>query len=420
MKGYRTLWMLAMALYFAVPLWAGNGVNSPYTRYGFGQLSHMETGFNKAMGGVGVGIWKNNRINLLNPASYASVDSLTFLMDIGMSLQNTNFAENGVKLNARNTTFDYFVVQFRLMPKLGFTLGYMPFSNIGYDRSYSEVINQEDENIVTNRYYGDGGLHRVVAGLGWNFMKGLSIGADISYIYGDLYHYVYNQYSDTQTGTRTKQYVAELSTFKLDLGVQYHHVLGKHGVTLGVTYGGGTTFDDKAYVIDVMGSSAAIDTVSTYRFRIPMSFGAGVSYCYDERLTIAADYTVQQYGQSDFFGMPGADMYRAMIGVEYRPQRLDRNIFRRSFYRAGVYCNTSHFLMGDAKNGYHNGPKEYGMSLGIGLPITNGWNNRSVVNVSGQLVRVEPPLPGLVAETSLRLNIGVSFNEKWFDKWRVD
>ena len=78
---------------FTLPIWAENGMNSPYTRYGFGQLSTLEVGANKGMSGTGIGLQNNSQINLLNPASYASVDTLTFLMDIGVSLHNTNFAE---------------------------------------------------------------------------------------------------------------------------------------------------------------------------------------------------------------------------------------------------------------------------------------------------------------------------------------
>ena len=110
-------------------------MNSPYTRYGFGQLSAMETGANKGMGGTGIGVSNSSQINMLNPASYAAVDTLTFLFDVGMSLHNTNFAEGGVRMNARNSTFDYFAMQYRLTPKLGMTVGMTPFSNIGYNFS---------------------------------------------------------------------------------------------------------------------------------------------------------------------------------------------------------------------------------------------------------------------------------------------
>ena len=90
MNKYRFFAILSIIV-CTLPIWAENGMNSPYTRYGFGQLSSMSVGANKGIGGTGIGLQNSSQINLLNPASYAAVDTLTFLMDIGMSLHNTNF-----------------------------------------------------------------------------------------------------------------------------------------------------------------------------------------------------------------------------------------------------------------------------------------------------------------------------------------
>ena len=143
---------------------AQSGSNSPYTRYGFGQLSDQAFGNSKAMGGIAYGLRNGLQINVANPASYSAVDSLTFLFDAGMSLQNANFKEGNVKTNAKNSTIDYIAMQFRLMPRLGFTLGIMPFSNVGYDFSESRPIYEgkdEEQITTTNRYHGFGGLRQV-------------------------------------------------------------------------------------------------------------------------------------------------------------------------------------------------------------------------------------------------------------------
>ena len=179
----NSILILALTLLFAIPMMAENGMNSPYTRYGFGQLASMETGTNKGMGGTGIGVQGSNQINMLNPASYAAIDTLTFLLDVGMSLQNANFSENGVKMNARNTTFDYLAMQFRLMPHLGFTLGMMPFSNIGYNFSNTISKNEDGTQTATLLYNGTGGLRQVTAGIGYAPIKGLSFTAAALYQY---------------------------------------------------------------------------------------------------------------------------------------------------------------------------------------------------------------------------------------------
>lgn len=419
MKRIRVIASLLATLATVASIHAGNGMNSPYTRYGFGQLATMEVGVNKGMGGTGIGLQNNSQINMLNPASYAAVDTLTFLLDVGMSLHNTNFAEGGVKMNARNTTFDYLAMQFRLKPRLGMTIGMMPFSNIGYNFSNTQIIRDDEDGQVTttNRYYGDGGLRQVTMGLGWSPFKGFSVGTNLSYLYGEVYHYVYNQYNESAISTRTKRYTADITTYKADFGAQYQTSFGKNWIALGATYQLGHTIDDEVYIIDMISTGSIVtssDTTTMGAMSIPSGFGVGVSYTFDERLTLAADYSMQQYGTANFFGMKGADYHRASVGFEYIPERITRNLFRRARYRAGLHYATAHYTV----NG-QQGPTEYGASIGIGLPIMNGWNTKSIINISGQAVHVRPGVPGMITENYLRLSIGLSFNESWFDKWKV-
>ena len=412
MKIFKAL-TLSLIILLSFPARAENGINSPYTRFGFGQLSSMETGTSKSMGGTGIGVHNNNQINMLNPASYAAVDTLTFLLDIGTSLSNTYLAENNVSMNALNTTFDYLAMQFRLVPRLGMTIGMMPFSNIGYNFSNTETIyDDEDETVTaTNTYLGSGGLRQITAGLGYNPFGGLSIGANFSYIYGEVYHYVHNQYSDASATTHARQYLADLSTYALDLGLQYQFTAGKNSFTLGATYRPGHPIDDETYVIEV---TSANDTINRGHTSLPTQYGVGASYSYDNRLTIAADYSVYQYSTVDLFGVKGVDSQRASIGLEYIPEHISRKIFKRARYRAGLHCATAHYAI----NG-QQGPTEFGAIIGIGLPIMNRWNGKSIVNISGQYIHVRPNTPGMITENSLRLNIGLSFNETWFNKWKV-
>lgn len=412
MKTLKILIIFAASL-LALPSSAENGMNSPYTRYGFGQLAAMETGTNKGMGGTGIGVQNSNQINMLNPASYAAVDTLTFLLDVGMSLSNTNLAENDVKKNSRNATFDYVAMQFRLAPRLGMTMGLMPFSNIGYNFSSTDLVyDEEGEKITsTNLYSGNGGLRLATAGIGYTPFKGFSVGANASYLYGEVYHNIYNQYSDNNINTHTKQYLSDISTYKVDFGVQYQAAIGKNKFAIGATYQPGHSIDDAAYIVEI---TSARDTISQSHLSIPTEYGAGFSYTYDERFIFAADYSVQEYSTVDFFGTKGIDRRRASVGVEYIPERISRNLFRRARYRAGLHYATSHYAIEG-----NQGPTEYGATIGIGLPIMNGWNGKSVINISGQAVHVRPSSTNLITENYLRVNIGLSFNETWFNKWRV-
>ena len=57
------------------------------------------------------------------------------------------------------------------------------------------------------------------------------------------------------------------------------------------------------------------------------------------------------------------------------------------------------------------------MSLGLGIPIQNVHNGRSLLNISGQWQRSSAQ--DLITENTFRVNIGITFNEAWFKKWKV-
>lgn len=65
-------------------------------------------------------------MNYLNPASYSAIDSMTFILDAGISGQVTNFNENGVKKNANNSNLEYVVGGFRLLRHVGMSFGIIP------------------------------------------------------------------------------------------------------------------------------------------------------------------------------------------------------------------------------------------------------------------------------------------------------
>ena len=50
----------------------------------------------------------------------------------------------------------------------------------------------------------------------------------------------------------------------------------------------------------------------------------------------------------------------------------------------------------------------------------NYHNSRSIGNLALQYEHVKPKMAGMVTENYVRLNIGISFNEKWFMKWKVE
>lgn len=409
---------------------AQSGTNSPYSQYGLGVLSDQSQGFNRGMNGLALGLRHSNQVNFLNPASYSSVDSLTMIFDVGLSGQITNFNENGTKLNANNSDFEYAVAAFRLFPKIGVSFGLVPFTNVGYSYSNTSKVGSSTTT-STESFSGSGGIHQAYIGAGWNFLEGFSIGANFSYLWGSYDKYVSITNSDAYVNTVVKTYSATVSSYKLDLGLQWQKELTKDNLlTVGLTYGIGHKLGaDATSTTTNTNSQTGVSDEATHTvangLSIPDMFGAGVSFTHKNNLTVGADYTLQKWGGLDFpetdsktgeyLAKSGLlkDRHKLTVGGEWVPNAMSRNFFNRVHYRIGASYATPYIKV----NG-KDGPKEYSVSAGFGIPIMNSYNNRSILNISGQWVRSSAK--DLITENTFRINIGLTFNERWFMKWKVE
>jgi hypothetical protein len=89
----------------------------------------------------------------------------------------------------------------------------------------------------TNTYSGSGGVHQVYLGTGWELFKGFSLGANVSYLWGDYDRTISNAYSDSYVNTLTRDYTGTFKNYKLDFGLQYTcKLLKKDWLTVGLTY----------------------------------------------------------------------------------------------------------------------------------------------------------------------------------------
>lgn len=412
-----------------------NGSNSSYSRYGLGILSDQSNGYNRAMGGVAQGLRSGNRVNFLNPASYSSVDSLTFLFDVGMSLQRTRMVQNGSHDAVNNTAFDFVTAGFRMRKGLGMSLGFKPYTRIGY--SFAQEVSVGNDlttgELITCPavYTGEGGLHEAFIGAGWEPFKGFSFGANVGILWGNINHNIatalsQNSEETTTDGTIAIVYDAPIITWKGEVGIQYQTLINStNRFTLGATVGiGHKIHRDASYISSTNGSTA--DTlVAENAFELPMTYSFGLAWEHAERFLIAADAHFEQWGKCTtpqfdnrsitYAATEGSYMNRLRfnVGAEYVPGRYDRPYQRRINYRFGGFYSTPYLKV----NG-QNGPTEFGLTAGVGLPITNAINNRSYVNVGLQWTHRSASATGFIRENIMQINIGITFNERWFMKWK--
>ena len=427
----RKIILVSLAMMFSIGTFAQGGTVSPYSQYGLGEIAQKGGGLNQGMNGLGVGVHRSYLVNPLNPASYAMVDSLTMLFDVGLSGQITNYNEAGKKDKTKTANFEYVLGSFRLSKVIGASFGILPLTSVGYKYNTSSRLN-EQTTVVTN-HSGDGGLHQLYVGVGARIFKPLSVGANVGYIWGGYDRSVVGS-SGSTINTLSKFYSAEVNSYTLDFGVQYDHPIGKTDLlTVGLTYGLGHKLgtDATCKVISTNSSVSKADTTLmtvSNALELPHTIGAGLSYSHGDKWLLGADVQAQFWNKTDFPDYVNGqytlrndlldNSYKFTLGGDYCPRWNARNIFQRIHYRFGAGYTTPYYKI----NG-QTGPRQISATVGFGIPIANSYISRTslffpFLNISAQYVNNRAS--GLIKENIFRINIGLTFNERWFAKWKVE
>lgn len=399
------------------------GTLSPLSQFGIGLLTNPCTGFNSGMEGISYGMRGKNIVNPQNPASYSAIDSLTFIFDMGAYGQFSRLKQGENKINYTTGDLDYVTALFRVSKGVGVSFGFQPISQVGYD--YTESSSAPGVSYTTSYHARHGGIQQYFIGVGWQPLQNLSVGMNLSYLHGDITRTVTSTSTEQYADSYTKVYNSKVSSYKLDLGVQGMFPLNNTDeVTVGATYTMGHNLGADQELSYTNTESSRIYTAED-ALAIPHSIGIGASYAHSNKWKAGIDYSAQFWKALDYpiFKESGTfEMYsdyyknrhRIAVGGEYcLNANSRRNFFDRIRYRAGLSYTTPYF---NTNKG--NGPKEFAASLGFGIPIMNGYNNRSILNLAVQWVNSDAG--GFIKENSLRIKLGLTFNELWFMKWKVE
>lgn len=447
-QAYRFMMATALILFTATAYSQNGGSRSSYSRFGIGLLNDQSQSWNRAMGGVGVALPSGSKLNNTNPASYAYLDSLSFILDAGMSGNFGRMTLNGNSKNVNSASFDYITFGFRLRKGLGMSVGFRPYSTIGYNYMATSPEAYRDENtgaIIrnTSSYQGNGGLRQVFAGFGWKPLTNFTVGTNVSILWGGYTHVMMQDFTvgnSSSSSFDSFNFIqnASVLTYKLDFGAQYAiRISAKDWLTLGATVGLGHKFDGDAFLYRFMTTGDTLRVNGDKDgFDIPMTYAAGIAWQHKNNLVVSADAHYQQWGSCRIPAMeitdnevtyPSTDrMYKdnfmVKAGVEYTPNPLAPGVYHKHIkYRMGVSYSSPYMNIPQGEGSQSatiEGPSELGVSLGLGLPISNRYN-RSMINVGLQWLRRSPATSTLITENYLVLNLGITFNERWFMKYKI-
>lgn len=104
---------------------------------------------------------------------------------------------------------------------------------------------------------------------------------------------------------------------------------------------------------------STIDTVATYGHQTVLS---GLTYEYDKRLIIGADFNLQKWGDVTYMNQPNAfcDAMKISVGAEYMPNRFSRSYLAHIKYRVGGYYSEPYYKIGERASREYGGQPVWG------------------------------------------------------------
>ncbi len=412
MRTVRTIALLLLVVAAGCLVARAQIVTTPYSKMGYGMLSDNVSSIQRSMGGVGYAMKGGRIINVMNPASYANVDSLTYLWDVGVDLTNLWSKENGNKGYNFGGGLDYLTGHFRVTKGLGAAFGLLPYSSVGY--SYGGDIDGGSESRS-----GNGGFNQLFVGVGYEPVKNLSVGFNFAYLFGSTSNTTLINSNSTSYFNRNMK----MRDWNAQFGLQYSLPLskGRDLLTVGATFQPKKSFHGDAWATSFDSQDSKVDTIGftsmSGKYEQPASIGVGLSYNLNRKLTLEADYTYQKWSKAKYESIEGFepspmhfdDRWKIAGGVQFTPNKRGSYVGAMSF-RAGVFYNH------DYMNYNGNNVRDYGASVGVGLPAPGG---KTTVNLGLEWRHRETSPTQLITENYLNITLGVNFNELWFWKSRI-
>ncbi|OQX80226.1 MAG: hypothetical protein B6D64_03505 [Bacteroidetes bacterium 4484_276] len=411
--------------YFGLQGTAQIAVNSPYSRYGVGDLVTRQNAYNFSMGGVAYAISNPRFINPFNPASNHAFDSLSFIFTGGIASRLGQLNNEEFSSNSEFITLGYLLFGFPITKWLKSSIGILPYSNVGYN-----IIDEQDLEDIgrTNFYYlGSGGLNEFYYNMSVQLHKNFSVGAKASYMFGksEMGQFVTFPDSVHVLSTRVDNYV-EVGDMFFEFGAQYDKKISKNlTLGLGAVYlpaqqiSATKSYVARSYFGNTTGIGFYKDTIETRientgSITLPVKYGMGIMLRKTNNWMIAADYEWQNWSEFKAFGAADSlkNSMQFSVGGEYLPKPGGFvNYFSRVSYRLGFRYNQTYVYLRDTQI------NEFGISFGLGLPLPRTYSS---VNVAVEIGRRGTTALGLIQENFIKFTLGVSVNERWFVKRRYN
>jgi hypothetical protein len=408
---------------------------SPYSKFGVGNIKGSILPQFRAMGGISTGVFRTNffnNINIQNPASYAGITLTT--LDIGLAGSFNQLENSSQKESSFNSTLSHVALAFPVSPKSALSFGILPYSELGYNFKNTTTVgtNSSNTKTVDYKYTGEGGLTKAYIGYGIQFGDHFRVGANAEYLFGNLSEYRSTEYV-LEPGAMNSRIQAKNSVggVAFSYGAQYDFALGnKTSLVLGYSGSSSSKINSEKsqvvtqYLNDSQGNEqTALDTLllvenNPTNLKLPLIHNFGFSIQKENKWLIGADFRTGKWSSLtiDKVNQGLQDTYGASVGGQITPDITAINgYFKRVDYRLGFSYDKTYIQM----NGQDI--KQMAVTVGLGLPLSSYTRNSFYkMNLSAELGKRGTVSNGLLQEKYINFHLGFTLNDKWFTRFRFD
>lgn len=411
---FRVFGLLVLSL----SVHAQNESNSPYSRFGIGELHDFSTATQSAMGGVSIADNDPYSINFNNPASYSTIFKQRFIMQTGGFHTSKLLKTNTQNQVVNSTNFNYLMLAFPVNKFWASSIGLLPYSEMSY--SFSDVNVNPSANLF---FEGNGGITKFYFGNSVTPVKNLSLGFNINYLFGNLNSSRKVVFTDSDIFNTRNNDDTNIKGFNLDFGLQYKVKLGDWHSVIGITLDDGAEISAKRTTLtetyrlsgelEIVEDTVENLTLNNGVLNLPSAFGMGLSLSNDN-WKILADYKNENWADYQLFNESDSlsNSSRMSFGCEFVPDKKAINKYYKMIrYRLGMYSSKTYLNL---KNQQLN---KIAVSFGLGLPLKRSG---TLFNVSAEFGQMGTLDNDLIQESFARFKIGFIFSDVWFVKRKYD
>ncbi len=416
--------LIALLCFAAYGVNAQNGTVSPYSFFGIGDLRAAGTVENQMMGGLSM-YTDSIHLNLKNPAGYGKLRLTTYSAALShKELRLKSFTE---EQNTSVTNLDYLAIGVPLSERFAAGFGLKPYSSVGYNL-ISENTNSNQATVI-NEYSGEGGLNQVYLSLGYQPAKDLHLGATVNFNFGQLKNRRVQGVENVQLGTLDSR-ESEVNGYDFNYGATYAPKLReKYTLFTSITVNTqvnlvsensqriGSFSRTTGNEIEVVEVNLAARGLKNTELKIPTTTTLGLGFGEDRKWFMGAEYSFQ--GLSSFTNefirvqnLQYQDASSLAFGGFFIPDYSSfSGYLKRITYRAGIRLDKTGMVVNNTEI------NNFGITFGLGLPLGRDFSN---LNLGFELGRRGTTSADLIEESYLKVNVGLSLNDRWFRKRQID